>query len=51
MTWGGHLFLFINDVMAGINRVSGKFPGLKIVYTDTNLSSKAAIWKQLGVFT
>jgi hypothetical protein len=51
MARGGHLVLFINDIMAGINRVSGKFPGLEIVYTDTNLSSKAAIWKRLGVLT
>jgi hypothetical protein len=27
MAWGGYLVLFINDIMAGINRVSGNFSG------------------------
>jgi hypothetical protein len=51
MAWRGHLVLFINDIMAGINRVSGKFPGLEIVYVNTNLSPKADTWKRLGAFT
>jgi hypothetical protein len=51
MAWGGHSAWFINDIMAGINRVSGKFPGLEIVFVNTNLSPKADIWKRLGVFT
>jgi hypothetical protein len=51
MAWGGHLVWFINDVMACLKLVSGKFPGLEIVYVNTNSSPKADIWKRLEVFT
>jgi hypothetical protein len=51
MAWGGHLICLINDIMACITRDSGKFPGLEIVFVNTNLSPKVDIWKRLGVFT
>jgi hypothetical protein len=45
MAWGGYLILFISDIMAGINRFSGKFPGLKIVFVNTILSPKVDTWE------
>jgi hypothetical protein len=51
MAWGGHWVWFMSDIMACIKRVSGKFPGLKIVFVNTNLSPKVDIWKRLEVFT
>jgi hypothetical protein len=51
MAWGGRLVWFINDIVVDIDGISGKFPGLKIVFVNTNLSPKVDIWKRLKVFT